>query len=66
VDRVGFEPTTSAMPFTSIWGQMNWMPQNMWTYTGGDYTVAIGSNNVGVFAETSKMDLNELSRMLAK
>jgi roadblock/LC7 domain-containing protein len=54
------------MPFTSIWGQMNWMPQNMWTYTGGDYTVAIGSNNVGVFAETSKMDLNELSRMLAK
>jgi roadblock/LC7 domain-containing protein len=45
---------------------MNWVPQKMWTYTGGDYTVAFGSNNIGVFSETSRVDFNELSRMLVK
>jgi roadblock/LC7 domain-containing protein len=56
---------TMAGAYTKL-SQMNWVPQKMWTYTGGDYTVAIGHNNIGVFAETSKMDLNEVTRMLVK
>ncbi|MCH8109692.1 MAG: DUF2173 family protein [Chloroflexi bacterium] len=43
--------------------QMKWVPQQGWMYTGGDMTVAIGGN-LGVFAETSKTDFNELYQAL--
>ncbi len=43
--------------------QMNWVPQQGWAYSGGDFTAAIGGNQ-GVFIETAKADFNQLFRVL--
>lgn len=39
--------------------EMEWVPQQGWAYSGGEYTVAVGGNR-GVFIETEKADFNEL------
>ena len=39
--------------------KMNWAPSLGWTYTGGDYTVAV-MGDWGVFVETKKADFNRL------
>jgi len=39
--------------------KMNWVPQNNWMYSGGDWTVMI-SGTRGVFVEKSKADLKKL------
>lgn len=41
--------------------KMDWLPQRFWTYSGGDWTVAVG-DNIWVFIETGKVDFNELYR----
>jgi roadblock/LC7 domain-containing protein len=53
---------TLAGSFTQLSG-MNWVPQQGWAYSGGDWTVAIGGNR-GVFIETSKADFNQLFEVL--
>ncbi len=53
---------TLAGSFSQL-SQMNWVPQQGWMYAGGDMTVAVGGN-LGVFAETAKVDFNELYRAL--
>jgi roadblock/LC7 domain-containing protein len=42
---------------------MNWVPQQGWAYSGGEWTVAIGGNR-GVFVETAKADFNQLFQAL--
>jgi roadblock/LC7 domain-containing protein len=42
---------------------MNWVPQQGWAYSGGEWTVAIGGNR-GVFVETAKADFNRLFQAL--
>ena len=42
------------------------MPQQSWTYSGGDWTVAIGGGRKGVFVETAKADFNRLFEVLAR
>jgi len=60
---------TVTMMFTTLAGafsqlsQMNWMPQQGWAYSGGDWTVAVGDNK-GVFIETAKADFNKLFEVL--
>jgi roadblock/LC7 domain-containing protein len=60
---------TLTMMFTTLAGafsqlsQMNWVPQQGWAYSGGDWTVAVGGNK-GVFIETAKADFNELFGVL--
>jgi roadblock/LC7 domain-containing protein len=57
--------TTLAGSFTAI-SEQNWIPQQGWTYTGGDYTVVIGGGGYrGVFAEKNRVDLNALVKTLA-
>ena len=42
-----------------------WIPQKVWSYSGGDWTVVIGVNgNRAVFIETAKADFNRLFRAL--
>jgi len=53
---------TLASSFTQLSG-MNWVPQQGWAYSGGDWTVAIGGNR-GVFVETAKADFNRLFQAL--
>jgi roadblock/LC7 domain-containing protein len=53
---------TLAGAHTRISG-MNWLPQQGWAYSGGDWTVAIGGNR-GVFVETAKADFNRLFQAL--
>jgi len=53
---------TLAGGFTQL-SKMNWVPQQGWAYSGGDWTVAIGGNK-GVFVETSKADFNKLFDVL--
>ena len=53
---------TLAGSFTQFSG-MNWVPQQGWAYSGGEWTVAIGGNR-GVFIETAKADLNQLFEVL--
>ncbi len=53
---------TLAGSFSQL-SQMNWVPQQGWMYAGGDMTVAVGGK-MGVFAETAKVDFNELYRAL--
>jgi roadblock/LC7 domain-containing protein len=53
---------TLAGSFTQLSG-MNWVPQQGWAYSGGEWTVAIGGNR-GVFIETSKADFNRLFEAL--
>jgi hypothetical protein len=43
--------------------KMNWVPQQGWAYSGGEWTVAIGGNR-GVFVETAKADFNRLFQAL--
>jgi roadblock/LC7 domain-containing protein len=51
-----------ASAYTKLYG-MNWVPQNNWMYSGGDWTVMI-SGTRGVFVESSKADLQKLLRAL--
>lgn len=53
---------TLAGSFTQI-SQMNWVPQQGWIYSGGDWTVIIGGNKA-IFAETSKADLTKLHNLM--
>ncbi len=53
---------TLAGAFTQL-SQMNWVPQQGWAYSGGEWTVAIGGNR-GVFVETAKADFNKLFEIL--
>jgi roadblock/LC7 domain-containing protein len=53
---------TLAGSFTQLSG-MNWVPQQGWAYSGGEWTVAIGGNR-GVFVETAKADFNRLFEAL--
>jgi len=53
---------TLALAFSQL--EMNWVPQQGWTYSGGDTTVAVGGNK-GVFIETAKADFNELFQALS-
>jgi roadblock/LC7 domain-containing protein len=60
---------TVTMMFNTLAGafsqlsQMNWVPQQGWAYSGGDWTVAVGGNK-GVFIETAKADFNKLFEVL--
>ena len=53
---------TLAGAFSQL-SKMNWVPQQGWAYSGGDWTVAIGGNR-GVFVETTKADFNQLFQEL--
>jgi len=56
---------TLATSFTSL-AEASWMPQQGWTYTGGDHTVIIGSGGYrGVFVETAKANLPKLFQALS-
>ena len=61
---------TVTMMFNTLAGafaqlsKMKWVPQQGWMYAGGDWTVAIGGNNKGVFVETAKADFNQLFQAL--
>jgi roadblock/LC7 domain-containing protein len=56
---------TVTMLFNTLGGaftqmsRMNWVPQQGWAYSGGEWTVAVGGNK-GVFIETAKADFNRL------
>lgn len=55
---------TLAGAFSKLSG-MQWIPQQGWAYTGGEYTIAIGYNSYrGVFIETEKADFNRLFELL--
>ena len=60
---------TVTMMFNTLAGaysqssKMNWLPQQGWAYSGGDWTVAVGGNR-GVFVETAKADFNRLFQAL--
>ncbi|HPS89304.1 MAG TPA: DUF2173 family protein [Methanosarcina vacuolata] len=47
-----------ASAYTQLY-KMNWVPQQNWMYSGGDWTVMI-SGTRGVFVEKSKADLKKL------
>jgi roadblock/LC7 domain-containing protein len=53
---------TLASSYTQVSG-MQWVPQQGWAYSGGDWTVAVGGNR-GVFIETEKADFNQLFEVL--
>jgi roadblock/LC7 domain-containing protein len=53
---------TLAGAFTQLSG-MNWVPQQGWAYSGGEWTVAIGGSR-GVFVETARADFNRLFQVL--
>ena len=53
---------TLAASYTQLSG-MQWVPQQGWAYSGGDWTVAVGGNR-GVFIETEKADFNQLFEVL--
>jgi roadblock/LC7 domain-containing protein len=60
---------TVTMMFNTLAGafsqlsQMNWVPQQGWAYSGGDWTVAVGGNK-GVFIKTAQADVNKLFEVL--
>jgi roadblock/LC7 domain-containing protein len=56
---------TLASSYTQLSG-MQWVPQQSWTYSGGDWTVAVGGGRKGVFVETAKADFNRLFEVLAR
>jgi len=41
----------------------NWVPQQSWTYSGGDLTIAVGGSR-GVFVKTTEADFNQLFEAL--
>lgn len=49
---------TLASAYSELY-KMDWLPQRFWTYSGGDWTVAVGENT-WVFIETAKVDFNKL------
>ena len=53
---------TLASSYTQTSG-MQWVPQQGWAYSGGDWTVAVGGNR-GIFIETEKADFNQLFEVL--
>jgi roadblock/LC7 domain-containing protein len=56
---------TLATSFTSL-AETSWMPQQGWTYTGGNHTVILGGGGYrGVFVETAKANLPELLQALS-
>ena len=60
---------TVTMMFNTLAGaysqlsKMNWVLQQGWAYSGGEWTVAVGGNR-GVFVETAKADFNQLFQAL--
>jgi roadblock/LC7 domain-containing protein len=54
---------TLAAAFTHL-AKTQWVPQKVWSYTGGDWTVFIIRGNTWLFAETAKADLNQLFEVL--
>lgn len=55
---------TLAEAFSKLSG-MQWIPQQGWAYSGGEYTIAIGCNGYrGVFIKTEKADFNQLFELL--
>jgi roadblock/LC7 domain-containing protein len=56
---------TLADAFTSF-TNTPWVPQKVLSYSGGDWSVIIGSGgNTWVFVETAKADFNQLFKVLA-
>ena len=53
---------TLASSYTQVSG-MQWVPQQGWAYSGGDWTVAVGGDR-GIFIETEKADFNQLFEVL--
>jgi roadblock/LC7 domain-containing protein len=51
-----------ASSYTQLSG-MQWVPQQGWAYSGGDWTVAVGGDR-GIFIETEKADFNQLFEVL--
>jgi len=43
--------------------KMQWLPQQGWAYSGGEWTVAVGGNR-GVFVKTAEADFNKLFQVL--
>jgi roadblock/LC7 domain-containing protein len=41
----------------------NWLPEQGWTYSGGDLTIAVGGNR-GVFVKTAEVDFKQLFEAL--
>jgi roadblock/LC7 domain-containing protein len=57
---------TLASSYTQLSG-MRWVPQQGWAYSGGDWTVAMGSGgHKGVFVETARADFNRLFEALVE
>lgn len=55
---------TLAGAFTKL-NAMPWVPQQGWTYSGGEFTAILGGGGyIGVFADTAKADSNRLFDML--
>ena len=49
----------------SSMSNMEWTPRHFWTYSGGDWTVAVGGNRL-VFARSRDTDLSRLFDALAE
>ena len=60
---------TVTMLFTTLGGaytqmsKMQWLPQQGWAYSGGEWTVAVGGSR-GVFVKTAEADFNKLFQVL--
>ena len=64
---------TVTMMFNTLAGSytrlsdMQWVPQQGWAYSGGDWTVAVGGGGYkGVFVETARADFNRLFEALVE
>ncbi|MBV9455705.1 MAG: DUF2173 family protein [Rubrobacter sp.] len=64
---------TVTMMFNTLAGSytrlsdMQWIPQQGWAYSGGDWTVAVGGGGYkGVFVETARADFNRLFEVLVE
>jgi roadblock/LC7 domain-containing protein len=64
---------TVTMMFNTLAGSytrlsdMQWVPQQGWAYSGGDWTVAVGGGGYkGVFVETARADFNKLFEVLVE
>ncbi|MDD3621563.1 MAG: DUF2173 family protein [Methanofollis sp.] len=61
---------TVSMMFSSLasayteMSTMKWVPQQVWMYSGGDWTVMMGGRRC-VFIETAKADFNHLHQIMA-